>query len=70
HAEVSSFRREESMRLPSGIDYSQIRVLSREEVEKLSTVRPDTFGAAKRIDGITPGGILALLRHVQRQPAA
>ncbi|KAJ2484983.1 Mitochondrial Translation Optimization [Coemansia sp. RSA 2320] len=65
-AEVSMFKRDESMRLPADIDYSQIRVLSREEVDKLSLVRPDTFGAARRIDGITPGGMLALLRHVQR----
>ncbi|KAJ2848817.1 Mitochondrial Translation Optimization, partial [Coemansia erecta] len=65
--EVSSFKRDENLRLPTNIDYSQIRVLSREEVDKLSLVRPDTFGAAKRIDGITPGGILALLRYVQRQ---
>ncbi|KAJ1865003.1 Mitochondrial Translation Optimization [Coemansia sp. RSA 2703] len=65
--EVNSFKRDESMRLPTDIDYSEIRVLSREEVDKLTLVRPDTFGAAKRIDGITPGGILALLRYVQRQ---
>ncbi|KAJ1880453.1 hypothetical protein LPJ66_011493 [Kickxella alabastrina] len=67
-AEVNSFKRDEGMRLPTNIDYSQIRVLSREEMDKLMLIRPDTFGAAKRIDGITPGGILALLRHVQRQP--
>ncbi|KAJ1723284.1 Mitochondrial Translation Optimization [Coemansia erecta] len=65
--EVNSFKRDESLRLPTDIDYSEIRVLSREEVDKLTLVRPDTFGAAKRIDGITPGGILALLRYVQRQ---
>ncbi|KAJ1808524.1 Mitochondrial Translation Optimization [Coemansia sp. RSA 2598] len=68
--EVSSFKRDENLRLPTDIDYSQIRVLSREEVDKLSLVRPDTFGAAKRIDGITPGGILALLRYAQRQQGA
>ncbi|KAI9500267.1 glucose inhibited division protein A-domain-containing protein [Coemansia spiralis] len=64
--EVSSFKREESLHLPRDIDYSQIRVLSREEVDRLNMIRPDTFGAAKRIDGMTPGGILALLRFVQR----
>ncbi|KAI8320289.1 putative MTO1 protein [Martensiomyces pterosporus] len=68
--EVSSFKRDEGMRLPADLDYSQIRVLSREEVDKLSLIRPDTFGAVKRIDGITPGGILALLRHVQRRSTA
>ncbi|KAJ2090992.1 Mitochondrial Translation Optimization [Coemansia sp. RSA 487] len=64
--EVTSFKRDESLQLPTDIDYSQIRVLSREEVDKLSSVRPDTFGAAKRLDGITPGGILALLKYVRR----
>ncbi|KAJ2337128.1 Mitochondrial Translation Optimization, partial [Coemansia sp. RSA 2673] len=66
-AEVGMFKRDEGMRLPTDIDYSQIRVLSREEVDKLSLIRPDTFGAAKRIEGITPGGMLALLKYVQRQ---
>lgn len=65
-AMVKSLKRDESLRIPSDIDYSQIRVLSREEVEKLSAVRPETLGAAKSIDGITPGGILALLRFTRR----
>ncbi|KAJ2513842.1 Mitochondrial Translation Optimization [Coemansia sp. RSA 1939] len=66
--EVSLFKRDEGLRLPADIDYSRIGVLSREEIEKLSAVRPDTFGAAKRIDGITPGCILTLLKYVQRNP--
>ncbi|KAJ1761326.1 Mitochondrial Translation Optimization [Coemansia sp. RSA 518] len=69
-AEANTFKREESMRLPADIDYSKVRVLSHEEVDKLSIVRPDTFGAAKRIDGITPGGILALLKYVRQNRAA
>ncbi|ORX74219.1 GIDA-domain-containing protein [Linderina pennispora] len=44
--EVNMFKRDEGMRLPTDLDYSQIRVLSREEVDKLTL----------RIDGITPGG--------------
>ncbi|KAJ2310288.1 Mitochondrial Translation Optimization [Coemansia sp. Cherry 401B] len=64
--EANTFKREESLRLPVDIDYSQIRVLSREEVDRLSRVRPDTLGAARRIGGITPGGMLALLKHVRR----
>ncbi|KAJ2083179.1 Mitochondrial Translation Optimization [Coemansia sp. RSA 988] len=68
--EIDTFKRDESLRLPPDIDYSRIGVLSREEVEKLSAIRPDTFGAAKRIDGITPGGIFALLKHTQRRPVA
>ncbi|KAJ2908576.1 Mitochondrial Translation Optimization [Coemansia aciculifera] len=70
HAEVGLFKRDENMRLPTDVDYSQIRVLSREEVDKLSLIRPDTFGAAKRIEGITPGGMLALLKYVQRRSSS
>ncbi|KAJ2385603.1 Mitochondrial Translation Optimization, partial [Coemansia sp. RSA 2559] len=40
--EVNSFKHDESLRLPADIDYSTIRVLSREEVDRLSFVRPDT----------------------------
>ncbi len=50
----------EDTRLPRDLDYSQIPGLSREAVEKLSSIRPGTLGQAGRISGITPATLSAL----------
>ncbi|KAF9175608.1 Mitochondrial Translation Optimization [Mortierella sp. AD010] len=65
-AEVTAFMRDESMELPSDLDYSIIPNLSNENRSKLERVRPATLGAAKRIEGMTPTSILELLKYVQR----
>ncbi|MDD4730501.1 MAG: tRNA uridine-5-carboxymethylaminomethyl(34) synthesis enzyme MnmG [Desulfovibrio sp.] len=50
----------ENIRLPEAMDYSQIAGLTREAVEKLSTVRPLTLGQAGRISGITPAALACI----------
>ncbi|HVN02527.1 MAG TPA: tRNA uridine-5-carboxymethylaminomethyl(34) synthesis enzyme MnmG [Caulobacteraceae bacterium] len=65
-ADVEAFRRDEALRLPSGLDYRAIGGLSNEVREKLAAVRPATLGQAARIEGVTPGAITALLAHVRR----
>ena len=53
-------------RLPDGIDYAGIPGLSREVVEKCSRRRPETFGAAARIPGMTPAALAILAARVRR----
>ncbi|KAF9209198.1 Mitochondrial Translation Optimization [Haplosporangium sp. Z 27] len=65
-AEVMAFMRDESMELPSDMDYSVIANLSNENRTKLERLRPATLGAAKRIEGMTPTSILELLKYVQK----
>jgi tRNA uridine 5-carboxymethylaminomethyl modification enzyme len=69
-ADVEAFRRDESLRLPSDLDYATIGGLSAEVREKLMAVRPETLGQASRIEGVTPGALTALLAHVRRARAA
>jgi tRNA uridine 5-carboxymethylaminomethyl modification enzyme len=69
-AEVHAFRKEEALRLPANLDYSQVGSLSNEIRSKLTMVRPPTLGAAARIPGVTPAALMALLRHVQRKDMA
>jgi tRNA uridine 5-carboxymethylaminomethyl modification enzyme len=65
--DADALRSEESLMLPSGLDYSAIGGLSNEVREKLIRVQPRTMGQAGRIEGVTPGALTALLAHVKRQ---
>jgi tRNA uridine 5-carboxymethylaminomethyl modification enzyme len=64
-ADIRAFRREESLRLPSDLDFSKIGSLSAEIRDKLNQVRPETLGQAGRISGVTPAALTALLQHVR-----
>jgi tRNA uridine 5-carboxymethylaminomethyl modification enzyme len=59
-------RRDESLDLPSDLDYGAIDSLSIEVRSKLTAAKPATLGAAARISGVTPAALTALLRYVKR----
>tara|TARA_B100001750_G_scaffold161119_1_gene129961 strand:+ start:113 stop:1198 length:1086 start_codon:yes stop_codon:yes gene_type:complete len=65
--DISAFKKDEELILPTNIDYKKVGSLSNEIVEKLSLIKPPTLGAASRISGITPAAIITLLKHVKRQ---
>lgn len=58
---VEQARRLEEMGLPAELEYSSVRGLSREEIEKLSRIKPRSLGQAQRISGVNPSAIQALL---------
>ncbi|HEX8644387.1 MAG TPA: tRNA uridine-5-carboxymethylaminomethyl(34) synthesis enzyme MnmG [Allosphingosinicella sp.] len=68
-AEVNRLRVDEAVRIPDGLDYAGIAGLSHEMVERLSSARPTTLGAAGRVRGITPAALSAILVHSRRQAA-
>jgi tRNA uridine 5-carboxymethylaminomethyl modification enzyme len=55
--EVESSKKSERARIPSDIDYSDIRGLSNEVVERLNKHKPSTLGQASRLEGVTPAAI-------------
>jgi tRNA uridine 5-carboxymethylaminomethyl modification enzyme len=63
--EVEKLRKAESKRLPPDLDYASMPGLSREIVEKLSRIRPQSIAQASRIPGITPASISILLFHIE-----
>ena len=67
-AEIRGFAREEAVSL-DGIAFDRIGGLSAELRDKLTTARPASFGAAARIQGMTPAALAALAAHVRRRPA-
>ena len=58
---IEQTKKLEKMALPMDLDYTNVRGLSREEIEKLSTIRPITLGQAQRISGVNPSAIQAVL---------
>ena len=66
---LDRLRREEGRPIPGDFDYGAIAGLSREVVEKLSTIRPGTLREAGLISGVTPAALVLLnvaLHQVQR----
>jgi tRNA uridine 5-carboxymethylaminomethyl modification enzyme len=66
-ADIASYRRDEGLELPEGLDYAELRGLSNEVRQKLSTWRPRTVAQAGRIDGITPAALTLLVAHLKRR---
>jgi tRNA uridine 5-carboxymethylaminomethyl modification enzyme len=54
----------DALRIPSRITYDGLSGLSHEMVERLERARPETFGEARRIPGLTPGSLSTLLVHL------
>jgi tRNA uridine 5-carboxymethylaminomethyl modification enzyme len=63
--EVEKLRKAESRRIPPELDYSNMPGLSREIVEKLTRIRPQSIAQASRIPGITPAAISIVLFHLE-----
>ena len=61
---VVRLSRQEEHRIPAGMEYRGIPGLSREVVERLSTVRPETLGQASRISGVTPAAVAVIAAHI------
>jgi tRNA uridine 5-carboxymethylaminomethyl modification enzyme len=66
-ADIAAYRRDESLALPDGLDYAELRGLSNEVRQKLQALRPRTIGQAGRIDGITPAALTLLAAHLKRR---
>ena len=57
-------RAAEHRRIPPAFGYDGLPGLSREVVERLTSVRPETLGQAGRIPGMTPAAVAVLAHHL------
>ena len=64
--EIDRRRGQEDTRLPTDLDYRDVRGLSTEVQQKLNLHKPETIGQATRVSGITPAAISLLLVHLKR----
>jgi tRNA uridine 5-carboxymethylaminomethyl modification enzyme len=68
--EIDRAQRNEDLRLPADINYSQVGGLSNEARQRLCDVRPETLGQAARIPGLTPAAVSLLLVHLKKRERA
>jgi tRNA uridine 5-carboxymethylaminomethyl modification enzyme len=59
-ARAERARREERRRIPCDFPFARVPGLSREVIQRLSQVRPETLGQASRIPGVTPAAVAVL----------
>jgi tRNA uridine 5-carboxymethylaminomethyl modification enzyme len=64
--EINRVAHYENLRLPVGLDYTQVQSLSMEARQKLAKHQPETLGQASRISGITPASISLLLIYLKK----
>lgn len=63
--DIQMFNKEESYEIPEGVDYNSIGSISTEIKSKLAFHKPATIGAARRISGITPAAITAIIVYLK-----
>jgi tRNA uridine 5-carboxymethylaminomethyl modification enzyme len=64
--EVERARKDERRRIPADFPFDGVPGLSKEVVQRLRQVRPDTLGQALRIPGVTPAAVAVLGAYVSR----
>ena len=65
-SEIERGKRDERRRIPAGFPFARVPGLSREVVQRLTQVQPDTLGQALRIPGITPAAVAVLAAYIGR----
>jgi len=62
---VEEMKKKENFRIPEKLDYSKIKSLSNEGLQKLSKVQPETIGQAGRISGVSASDLSVLMVYLK-----
>ena len=65
-SEVQRGRKDERRRIPAEFPFDRVPGLSREVVQRLSQIHPDTLGHALRVPGVTPAAVAVLSAYIGR----
>ncbi len=63
--EIAAYQRDAALKIPANIDYKNMPGLTNELIEKLTATRPENIAALSRIPGMTPAGIMVVLRKIR-----
>ena len=65
-AEIERSRKDERRRIPQGFPFARVPGLSKEVIQRLEQVQPDTLAHALRVPGVTPAAVAVLSSYVGR----
>lgn len=65
--EIARQAKQESLKLPADLKYSNVTGLSTEAMQRLESTRPATLGQASRLEGMTPSAVSLLLIHLKKR---
>jgi len=63
--EINSYKRDANLKIPSDFDYKSLSGLTNELIQKLTHTRPENIADLSRIPGMTPAGIVVVLRKIR-----
>lgn len=63
--EIAAYKRDAALKIPHDFDYSAMPGLTNELIEKLKATRPENIADMSRIPGMTPAGIMVVLRKIK-----
>ena len=62
---VEELAQKENSPIPSSLDYSKIKSLSSEGLQKMSKIKPETIGQASRISGVSASDVSVLMVYLK-----
>ena len=63
--EIAAYKRDAELKIPTDFNYSSLPGLTNELIEKLNAARPENIADMSRIPGMTPAGIMVVLRKIK-----
>lgn len=63
--EIAAYKRDAELKIPITFNYTGLPGLTNELIEKLNETRPENIADMSRIPGMTPAGIMVVLRKIK-----
>ena len=63
--EIAAYKRDADLKIPIDFNYAGLPGLTNELIEKLTETRPENIADMSRIPGMTPAGIMVVLRKIK-----
>lgn len=63
--EIAAYKRDAELKIPANFEYKKLPGLTNELIEKLTATRPENIADLSRIPGMTPAGIMVVLRKIK-----
>ncbi len=64
--EIDAYKRDMNLKIPNKFEYKNLPGLTNEIIEKLEKTRPENVASLSRIPGMTPAGIMIILRKLRQ----